>query len=565
MTSTKELIEPVMKGNSLFVLKHRYLKEGETSKDLFWRVAKNIAQVDLRYTNNVNKTSIDFYEIMAKGFFIPNSPTLLNAGRVFQQLSACFVLPLKDSLDSLFTTLKLAVMVQSVGGGTGFNFSSIRPALDVVGNVEGVAAGPIHYIETYDTALNRIMQGSKRHGANMGVLNVDHPDIIEFIKLKSVDGRIKNFNVSVGITDEFMQKVIEEDSYVLVNPRNKQIIERLKACEVFDMIAESAWRTGDPGLLFLDRIKESNTTPQVGDINATNPCGEQPLLPFESCNLGSINLSKMVKDKEIDWDMLKETVHNAVHFLDNVIDVNRYPLIEIEKMSTANRKIGLGIMGFADMLFKLEIVYNSEESEKTAMKVMKFISEQAVIASQELAEIRGAFPNFTKSIFRINRRNATVTTIAPTGGISIIAGCSSGIEPVFSLVTKAKVLLDQNHKGSSITIVNPVFEKELRERGLYSQSLMDRIAKEGSIKSLDLPDDIKEVFVTSHEISPEWHIRIQAAFQRYTENAVSKTVNFPHDASIDEIKEAFVLAWKLGCKGTTIYRDRSKKDQTFSK
>jgi len=409
------------------------------------------------------------------------------------------------------------------------------------------------------------MQGSKRHGANMGVLNVDHPDIIEFIKLKSVDGRIKNFNVSVGITDEFMQKVIEEDSYVLVNPRNKQIIERLKACEVFDMIAESAWRTGDPGLLFLDRIKESNTTPQVGDINATNPCGEQPLLPFESCNLGSINLSKMVKDKEIDWDMLKETVHNAVHFLDNVIDVNRYPLIEIEKMSTANRKIGLGIMGFADMLFKLEIVYNSEESEKTAMKVMKFISEQAVIASQELAEIRGAFPNFTKSIFRINRRNATVTTIAPTGGISIIAGCSSGIEPVFSLVTKAKVLLDQNHKGSSITIVNPVFEKELRERGLYSQSLMDRIAKEGSIKSLDLPDDIKEVFVTSHEISPEWHIRIQAAFQRYTENAVSKTVNFPHDASIDEIKEAFVLAWKLGCKGTTIYRDRSKKDQTFSK
>lgn len=562
---SEKLKEPVMKGNSLFVLKHRYLKKDETPKELFWRVAKNIAQVDLRYTNNVHQTAEEFYKMMSTSVFLPNSPTLLNAGRGFQQLSACFVLPLEDSLDSIFTTLKHAVIVQSVGGGTGFNFSSIRPALDKVGNVSDVAAGPIHYIETYDTALNRIMQGSKRHGANMGVLNIDHPDIVDFIKLKSEDGRIKNFNVSVGVTDEFMQKVIEDDSYVLVNPRNKQIIKRIKANKIFDMIAECAWRTGDPGLLFLNRVKESNTTPQIGEINATNPCGEQPLLAYESCNLGSINLSKMVEDGEINWDKLKNTIHEAVHFLDNVIDVNKYPLPEIEKMSTSNRKIGLGVMGFADMLFKLKIVYNSKQGEETAKKVMEFITKQANKASQDLAEIRGAFPNFNKSIFRVPRRNATVTTIAPTGSISIIGGCSSGIEPVFSLVTKANVLLDADHKGSSITIVNPVFEKELKERGLYSKELMDKIAKQGTIKKTDLPKDIKEIFITSHDISPQWHIRIQAAFQQHTENAVSKTVNFPNNATIDEIKEAFILAWKSGCKGTTIYRDRSKKNQTLSK
>ncbi|MBS1266188.1 MAG: Vitamin B12-dependent ribonucleoside-diphosphate reductase [Candidatus Woesearchaeota archaeon] len=562
---SEKLKEPVMKGNSLFVLKHRYLKKDETPKELFWRVAKNIAQVDLRYTNNVHQTAEEFYKMMSTSVFLPNSPTLLNAGRGFQQLSACFVLPLEDSLDSIFTTLKHAVIVQSVGGGTGFNFSSIRPALDKVGNVSDVAAGPIHYIETYDTALNRIMQGSKRHGANMGVLNIDHPDIVDFIKLKSEDGRIKNFNVSVGVTDEFMQKVIEDDSYVLVNPRNKQILKRIKANKIFDMIAECAWRTGDPGLLFLNRVKESNTTPQIGEINATNPCGEQPLLAYESCNLGSINLSKMVEDGEINWDKLKNTIHEAVHFLDNVIDVNKYPLPEIEKMSTSNRKIGLGVMGFADMLFKLKIVYNSKQGEETAKKVMEFITKQANKASQDLAEIRGAFPNFNKSIFRVPRRNATVTTIAPTGSISIIGGCSSGIEPVFSLVTKANVLLDADHKGSSITIVNPVFEKELKERGLYSKELMDKIAKQGTIKKTDLPKDIKEIFITSHDISPQWHIRIQAAFQQHTENAVSKTVNFPNNATIDEIKEAFILAWKSGCKGTTIYRDRSKKNQTLSK
>ncbi|OGM02725.1 ribonucleoside-diphosphate reductase, adenosylcobalamin-dependent [Candidatus Woesearchaeota archaeon RBG_13_36_6] len=562
------LKEPELTDNALFVLKKRYLKDGETTKDLFWRVARNIAQVDMKYKNHVGNTAIEFYNIMASLEFLPNSPTLLNAGRGLQQLSACFVLPIEDSLDSLFTTLKNAVNIQSAGGGTGFNFSRIRPAGDFVGNIPNTAAGPIHYIETYDTALNRIMQGRKRHGANIGILNIDHPNILDFIELKSTDGRLKNFNISVGVTDEFMKRVLEKKNHVLVNPRNKDITKRISAEQLFNKMAENAWKTGDPGIIFLDAIQRANPTPKLADIEATNPCGEQPLLSYESCNLGSINLAKMVKCNKsctIDWEKLKSTVYTAVHFLDNVIDVNKYPLIEIEKMTLGNRKIGLGVMGFADMLFKLGIAYNSKQGEKTAEKVMKFVSQQAILSSQELAKDRGVFPNFHQSIYKTKRRNATTTTIAPTGSISIIAGCSSGIEPIFSLVTEAMVLFDRDHKGSRMVMINRHFEEELKKQGLFSKELMTEVAEKGGIQHLDLPSKLKEAFVTSHDVSPEWHVKIQAAFQKYTDNAVSKTVNFPNNATVEDVKKVYILAWKLGCKGTTIYRDGSKSEQTLFK
>jgi ribonucleoside-diphosphate reductase alpha chain len=554
--------------NALEVLRKRYLLRNEAEEiiedpaQMFRRVARAIARVDKKYGENPRESEEIFYTMMARLEFIPNSPTLFNAGTRLGQLSACFVLPIEDSLESIFTAVKNMALIEKSGGGVGFDFSKLRPKGDIVMSTKGVASGPVSFMRVFDVATEVIKAGGKRRGAMMGILRIDHPDIIEFITSKQKPGFLSNFNISVAVTDEFMKNLEENREYWLVNPRNKEKTRKLKARDVWDLMARSAWASGDPGVVFIDEVNRHNPTPEVGVIESTNPCGEQPLLPYESCNLGSINLSRMVEDGEIRWDKLRETVRNAVHFLDNVIDANKYPLKEIERITKANRKIGLGVMGFADMLIKLRVPYNSDQALELAERLMKFIDEEAHKKSEEIAEKRGSFPNFERSIWKDKykaMRNATTTTIAPTGSISIIAGCSSGIEPIFA-VSFIRNVLD----GTRLFEINPLFETIAKERGFYNAQLLEEIAKTGSVQKIDkIPEDVRKIFVTALDISPEWHVRMQAAFQKYTDNAVSKTVNMPYEATVEDVRNVFELAWKLKCKGVTVFRYGSKPEQVL--
>jgi len=562
------ILEPKLTVNALEVLSRRYLLKDETERiietpaQMFIRIAKATAEVDKQYGEDPQESEKIFYGMMTRLEFIPNSPTLFNAGTEIGQLSACFVLPVEDSLESIFTTVKNMALIEQTGGGVGFDFSKLRPNGDIVRSTKGVASGPVSFMRVFDTATEVIKAGGKRRGAMMGILRVDHPDIFEFITSKQQPGFLSNFNISVTVTDDFMKTLEEDGEYWLINPRNKAKVRTLKAKDVWDLMIKSAWMSGDPGVIFIDEVNRHNPTPEVGRIEATNPCGEQPLLPYESCNLGSINLSRIVEDGKINWERLREIVRNAVHFLDNVIDANKYPLKEIEAITRANRKIGLGVMGFADMLIKLGIRYDSQEALQVAENLMKFIEEEAHKKSVEIGEERGPFPNFEKSIWKDKYnafRNTTVTTIAPTGSISIIAGCSSGIEPIFAISFLRNVL-----SGTRLFETNPLFEKTAKERGFYSAKLLEDIAKTGSVQKIEgVPEDVKRLFVTALDIKPEWHVRMQAAFQRYTDNAVSKTVNLPTDATVEDVRRVYELAWMLKCKGVTVFRYGSKPEQVL--
>lgn len=569
--------------NALRVLNKRYFikdkngKPTETPRELFKRVARNIAQADLKYDSllskpvDVERTSARFEELIASLEFMPNSPTLMNAGKELQQLAACFVLPIGDSMEEIFDAVKWTALVHKTGGGTGFSFSRIRAKNDRVMSTKGVASGPISFMTVFDAATETIKQGGTRRGANMGILQIDHPDILEFVTAKENNDKLNNFNISVAVTEDFMKAVENNEDYDLISPNTKKVAERMNARKVFDLIVMLAWKNGDPGIIFLDRINKDNPTPHIGAMEATNPCGEQPLLPFEACNLGSLNLSKMVKGDfslgekvSIDWDKLHKTIRSCVHFLDNVIDKSKYPLPQITEMVRKNRKIGLGLMGWADVLIMLGIPYNSDEAVELGEKIMKFVADESKNMSRALAEDRGQFPNFEGSIFDIpgapKMRNATTNTIAPTGTISIIAGCSSGIEPLFA-ISYIRNVMDNNE----LLEVNPMFEHVARREGFYSEALMKKIAATGGVQGMEeVPEKWKRVFVTSHDITPEWHLKMQAAFQKYTDNAVSKTVNFPHDASTEDVEKVYMMAYRYGCKGVTIYRDRSRETQVLN-
>ncbi|MEJ5377682.1 MAG: vitamin B12-dependent ribonucleotide reductase [bacterium] len=556
--------------NALRVLERRYLTRDEsgrlveTPEEMFRRVARAVAQAD----EEPDQAEEIFFHMMASLEFLPNSPTLMNAGKDLGQLSACFVLPVDDSMENIFESVKHTAMIHKSGGGTGFSFSRLRPKGSTVASTGGVSSGPVSFMKVFDTATDVIKQGGKRRGANMGILRVDHPDIREFIYAKEDPSRFNNFNLSVAITDAFMEALEKGDNYDLVDPHTGRVVDSVSAREIFEEIVNQAWKTGDPGVLFIDRINHDNPTPSLGEFEGTNPCGEQPLLPYESCNLGSINLAKMVKRQARRWVLdekrLDLLVAQAVRFLDNVIEVNRYPLPQIEEMTKANRKIGLGVMGFADLLIMLQIPYDSPEAVRMARRVMSRIRRKAREASASLAQLRGPFPNYPRSVYPGKNipplRNATTTTIAPTGTLSIIAGCSSGIEPLFAVSYIRKVL-----DNEELLEVHPLFVEVAKRRGFYNERVMREVAASGSLKSFeDIPEDIRRIFVTAHDITPEWHVKIQAAFQEHTDNAVSKTVNFPHDATPEDVARVYWLAYRLGCKGVTIYRDRSRDSQVLN-
>jgi ribonucleoside-diphosphate reductase alpha chain len=534
----------------------------ETPTQMFMRIAKAVAEVESKYGGDQKETEKIFYDMMSKLEFVPNSPTLFNAGTRIGQLSACFVLPVGDSLESIFSSVKNMALIEQTGGGVGFDFSELRPKGDIVKSTKGVASGPVSFMRVFDVSTEIIKAGGKRRGAMMAILRADHPDILEFVTSKQQPGFLSNFNISVAASDEFMDAVDRNAEYWLVNPRSKEKVNKLSAANVWSLMAKSAWQSGDPGVVFIDEINRHNPTPHVGRIEATNPCGEQPLLPYESCNLGSINVSRMVEDGKIVWEKLGETVRHSVRFLDDVIDVNKYPLKETRAITWANRKIGLGVMGFADLLIKLGVPYNSEKALALGEEVMKFLETEAHKESVELGARRGSFPNFDGSIWKDkygSMRNSTVTTIAPTGTISIIAGCSSGIEPLFAISFIRNVL-----SGTRLFETNPLFETVAKERGFYSGQLLERIAATGSLRNIDgVPNDVKRLFVTALDIEPEWHVRMQAAFQKYTDNAVSKTVNLPREATVEDVRNTYELAWKLKCKGVTVFRYGSKPEQVL--
>ena len=568
--------------NSQVVLKRRYLskdREGNILEDpdgMFRRVAHNLSLADLNYQPVTEMerqaTEEEFYDVMRSLEFMPNSPTLMNAGRELQQLSACFVLPVDDSLESIFTRVRQTALIHKSGGGTGFSFSRLRPEGDVVGSTGGVASGPVSFINAFDAATDVVKQGGTRRGANMGILNVNHPDVLRFIHAKEDGEHLVNFNISVAVTEDFMRQVEQGQDYDLINPRTNEVTGRLNAREVFNRLTAMAWQTGDPGIVFLDRINRDNPNPQLGYIESTNPCGEQPLLPFESCNLGSLNVARMVHytgdDVQMDWSRLARAVRTGVHLLDNVIDMNNYPIEEIEEMSKKTRRIGMGIMGFSDLLVQLGIRYDSEEALELGAEVMRRIQEETYKASMELAEKRGPFPAWEGSIYnkpgQVRRmRNSAPVTIAPTGTISIISGASSGIEPLFALSYVRNVM-----DNTRLVEGNPYFEAVARHEGFYSPELMEQLAQTGSLSHLEgelnVPEWVKDVFRTSHDITPEWHVRMQAAFQKHTDNSVSKTINFPSEATIADVAQAYLLAYETGCKGITVYRDGSKAGQVLS-
>lgn len=594
----------ILTKNALKVLEKRYLKRDkngnciETPQDMFRRVADTIASGDLEFgktSKDVQNLSDRFYNAITHRYFMPNSPTLMNAGRDLGQLAACFVLPIDDSLESIFETIKNTALIHQSGGGTGFSFSRLRPKNSVVRSTMGVSSGPVSFMEVFNAATEAVKQGGTRRGANMGILRVDHPDIIEFINCKSDNNKLNNFNISVAITDKFMEAYLNDKDYDLINPQNNEIVGRMDAGAVFDLIIDSAWKNGEPGIVFIDKMNKDNPTPQIGKIESTNPCGEVPLLPYEACNLGSINLGLMVKEQDgefvVDWDLLENTVRTAMRFLDNVIVVNNYPLPQISEMVQNNRKIGLGVMGWADMLMQMGIAYNSEEGTSLATDVMSFIDYISKDESVEMAKERGRFNNFEGSIYenphyfedkfgskncakvtqkmwadldskvqKYGLRNATTTCIAPTGTISMIAGASGGIEPLFGLVF-SRLIMD----GTELLEVNPVFEKYMKTHGLYTEDLMNKIAKCGSVAHIEeLPDEVKRIFVTAHDISPYWHVKMQAAFQQFTDNAVSKTVNFIESATREDIKKTYILAYKNNLKGITVYRNNSRQFQPMN-
>ena len=557
--------------NAMEVLKKRYLIKDdgrnvvETPGELFRRVARHVAGAEKRFRSAVSASEAEetFYDMMRELAFLPNSPTLMNAGTALGQLSACFVLPVDDSIDGIFGALRHMAKIHQSGGGTGFSFSHLRPKGDLVRTTKGEASGPVSFMSIFDAATGVIVQGGRRRGANMGILRCDHPDVMEFIEAKIDRGRFANFNLSVAVTDRFMDAVRRNGGFDLVNPRTGKKDRTVRARTIFDLIVYGAWRTGDPGLIFTDTVNRRNPTPALGRIEATNPCGELPLLPYESCNLGSVNLARMVRNGRPDWERMAETIRWGIRFLDDVIEVNNFPLEEIAAITRANRKIGLGIMGFADMLIRLGIPYDSREAETFARRLMAFIRRESLKASSQLAAERGVFPNYAQSIYarkNLPLRNATVNTVAPTGTISIIAGCSSGIEPLFAISYVRNVL-----SGTRLFEINPIFETVARARGIYKREILAEIARWGTLRRIrGIPRDVKRVFVTAFDVEPEQHLRIQAAFQEHCDNSVSKTINLPAEATIDDVRNIYLMAHRLKCKGITVYRYGSRAEQVLT-
>ncbi len=557
--------------NATHVLERRYLRRDErgriveTPQEMLARVARTVAAPEADYPGgDVERVERQFLEMMVRLEFLPNSPTLMNAGTELGQLAACFVLPVGDSLREIFDAVRDMALIHQSGGGTGFSFSRLRPRDDIVRSTGGIASGPVSFMEIFDAATNTIKQGGRRRGANMGILRVDHPDVVEFITSKLSGARLNNFNISVAVTDDFMDKAARGENYGLVSPRTGRVVDTQNAREVLDLIATSAWRCGDPGLVFIDEINRRHPTPAVGPIEATNPCGEQPLLPYEACNLGSIHLAAMVRDGEVDWERLATIVRRGVRFLDNVIDASRYPLELIAERTRASRKIGLGVMGFADALVRLGVPYDSDAAVEVAERLMGFITAEARKASQALAGSRGSFPDFARSVWPQRGvpalRNATCTTVAPTGSISILAGCSSGIEPLFALSYVREIM-----EGTTLVEENPLFRHAAAERGFDGDDLFTQIARRGSCRGLDaVPDDVQRLFPTAFDITPECHVRLQAAFQKHTDNAVSKTCNLPGPATPSDVRDVYELAYRLRCKGITVYRYGSRGSQVLS-